>query len=68
MRLFISAIGPAAKAGLAVGDIVTAVAGRPLRKASEGTSAIHLHRPGESLSVSVLRDGAERRLELVLPP
>jgi S1-C subfamily serine protease len=60
--------GPAAKAGLAVGDIVTAVAGRPVRKASEGTSAIHLHRPGERLTLSVVRGGVERHLELVLPP
>ena len=59
---------PAAKAGLVVGDTVTAVAGRTLRKASDGTSAIYLHRPGERLPLSVLRDGVERHLELVLPP
>jgi S1-C subfamily serine protease len=60
--------GPAAKAGLAVGDIVTAVAGRPVRKASEATNGIHLHRPGERLSITVLRDEVELHLELVLPP
>lgn len=60
--------GPAAKAGLAVGDTVIAVAGRTLRKASDGTSAIYLHRPGERMTLSVLRDGVERHLELVLPP
>ena len=59
--------GPAAQAGLQAGDILTAVAGRPVAKPSEVTTAIQLHRPGDSLEVAYLREGAAARTVLKLP-
>ena len=60
--------GAAAKAGLQVGDLVTAIDGRPVRKVPEATSAIQLKRPGEAVELTVLRDGQPLTLRLVLDP
>ena len=66
--LLISAIapdGPAAKAGLLVGDIIVSVAG-------ERTSALHLLRHslaghiGQSVPVSLIRGGAVQELQVVV--
>ncbi len=58
----------AAEAGLQLGDIITAVAGRSVRKASDLTAGLYLQRPGGRFALEVLRDGAERSLDLLLPP
>ncbi len=60
--------GAAARAGLEVGDLVTAIDGRPVRKVPEATSAIQLKRPGEAVAVTVLRDGEPLTLRLILDP
>ena len=55
-------------AGLAEGDLVTAIAGRALRKASDATAAIQLQRPGDRVDLEVRRGGARQTLTLALPP
>lgn len=65
----IAAVAPGGggeQAGLRAGDIVTGIGGRPIRRASDVTSATQLFRPGDSIPVTVRRDGAELAVELVL--
>ena len=62
------AAGPAETAGLVPGDIITTVAGRPIHQASDITSALHLHRPGDAIAVSYSRDGEGHRTTLRLAP
>ena len=59
--------GAARRAGLEVGDVITALAGRGLRQVPDATAAIHLRRPGDSLEVALVRDGAPLTLTLTLP-
>lgn len=59
--------GAAERAGIEAGDVITAVGARPVRKASDVTSAFQLYRPGDRVAVTVARDGAERGFELELP-
>ncbi len=58
--------GAADRAGLEQGDIVTAVGDWRIRKASDVTAAVHLHRPGDGVELSLLRDGAAITATLVL--
>ena len=60
--------GAGEAAGLAEGDLVTAIAGRRMRKASDATAAIQLQRPGDRVALQVLRAGALETLALDLPP
>jgi len=60
--------GAADSAGIAAGDIVTTIAGRPVRDQADLLSAIHLHRPGDRIAVSLLRAGQRRDVTLVLAP
>ncbi len=57
----------AAGAGLRVGDIVSRVAERPVKRASDVTGALALARPGAQLKLEILRDGAPKRVVLDLP-
>ena len=59
--------GAAEAAGLSPGDLVTAVAGRAVGKASDVVAAVALHRPGDRLTLEVLRAGAALVFELALP-
>lgn len=59
--------GAAAAAGVAAGDVILRVGARQVRKASDVVSALQLTRPGERVSVTVLRGGAERDVEIELP-
>jgi S1-C subfamily serine protease len=54
--------GAAERAGLRIGDVITAVAGRAVRKASDVMAALHLHRPDETLKLRLLRDGGAMTL------
>jgi S1-C subfamily serine protease len=60
--------GAGEAAGLAEGDVVTAIAGRALRKASDATAAIQLQRPGDRVALEVRRGGEPLSLNLDLPP
>ncbi len=60
--------GAAAAAGLQAGDLLTGVAGRRIRKASDVSAAVQLQRPGDEVSLEVERAGEPLELTLILPP
>ena len=55
---------PAAKAGLKVGDIVTAVDGAKIASTHDLVRAIRKKKEGDSVSVSILRDRAAKTLSV----
>ena len=57
---------PAAKAGLKVGDVVTAFAGKTITSADELTAAVSAASAGQTVPVSVTRDGATKHLSVKL--
>jgi putative serine protease PepD len=58
--------GPAAKAGLKVGDVIVEVGGQRTAGADAVIAAIRLHQPGQRLSITVERDGAKHTLTVTL--
>ena len=64
----IRATGAAAAAGLAAGDVITAVSGRVIQRASDVTSAVQLHRPGDAIAIAFSRDGQPHTTTLHLAP
>ena len=58
--------GPAAKAGVAVGDILTAVDGESVRGTWDLTRRIRRHEDGDSVSLEVYRAGKARTLNATL--
>ena len=60
--------GGAFKAGIEVGDIVTAVGGRSVRRASDVASAMQMHRPGDAVEVAIVRAGAASKVNVTLGP
>ncbi|MEU6864592.1 trypsin-like peptidase domain-containing protein [Streptomyces sp. NPDC046876] len=58
--------GPAARAGIKGGDVITKVDGTRVHGGDELIIKIRSHRPGDPLALTVLRDGQERTLQLVL--
>jgi S1-C subfamily serine protease len=58
--------GDAERAGLRAGDVITAVAGRPARNVEGAMAGIHLHRPGDTLEIALIRDGMPGTLALTL--
>jgi S1-C subfamily serine protease len=53
----VAANGPAAKAGLKVGDCVLAVDGKAVKTALEFAAALFAVRPGAKVELTVQRDG-----------
>jgi aminopeptidase YwaD len=49
--------GPAAVAGLLGGDVIVAFDGRPVRNLYDLTDELRSHRPGDTVAITVLRDG-----------
>jgi putative serine protease PepD len=58
--------GPADKAGVQTGDVITQVDGRQVFDPSDISTAIGTHNPGDSVSVTVQRAGAELHLKVKL--
>jgi serine protease Do len=58
--------GPAAKAGLRSGDVISSVGTEPIKSANELTKKIHAMAPGSSTELNVLRQGQESRLSVTL--
>lgn len=58
--------GPAAKAGVQVGDIVTKVDGDTIASSRELVRAIRHRKPGETVEVSLLRNGAGRTVKITV--
>jgi len=58
--------GPAARAGLTAGDVVTAIDGEPIADPDDVARAIEDHEPGDTVTVTLRRGGAEREVEVTL--
>jgi putative serine protease PepD len=58
--------GPAADAGLAAGDVVTAIDGDAINDPDDVVEAIEDHEPGDRVAVTVTRGGAERTVDVTL--
>ena len=58
--------GPAAMAGIQAGDVVTALGEQEVRGSGDLLSALRRYVPGDRVEVTVLRDGAEERVNLRL--
>ncbi len=58
--------GPAAKAGLKIGDVITQVDGQPVKGADELIKKIQAIAPGSSVELATLRQGEERKLSVSL--
>lgn len=58
--------GPGAKAGIEPGDVITAIDGKRVHNGEELIVRIRAHRPGDTLQLTVKRDGKERAVELTL--
>ncbi len=58
--------GPAAGAGLQVGDVITAVDGTAVSTAAALQAEIDGHQPGDSVIVDYLRNGAHRTVTVTL--
>ena len=57
---------PAAVAGLEEGDIVTAVGDTKVNDGISLIVAIRSHQPGETIRLTVLRDGDEVKVDITL--
>jgi putative serine protease PepD len=53
---------PADKAGLKVGDVVTAIDGKPVESADDLTATVATYKPGDKATVAVTRDGSTKTL------
>ncbi|MFD3697362.1 trypsin-like peptidase domain-containing protein [Streptomyces sp. NPDC058646] len=58
--------GPGARAGIRPGDVITKVDGQRVHGGDELIIKIRAHRPGDRMTLTVLREGRERTLEVVL--
>jgi len=58
--------GPAAKAGIEAGDVITAVDGKPVRNARELARLIGGMAPNTSAKLTLLRKGSEKTVTLTL--
>ncbi|WP_172972015.1 serine protease [Roseibium aquae] len=59
--------GAASLAGVQTGDLVTAIAGRPVRHPRDAMSALALVRPGGEVVLDLWRDGRDRRVTVSFP-
>ena len=58
--------GPAEKAGLQPGDVITAVDGQPVATYEEFVVAIRSHAPGDQVTLTVKRDGQTQQVAVTL--
>ncbi|WP_455772215.1 S1C family serine protease [Streptomyces lydicus] len=58
--------GPGAKAGIRAGDVITEVDGAPVHSGEELIVKIRSHRPGDTLLLTLQRDGKQRSVRLTL--
>ncbi|MGW0772901.1 S1C family serine protease [Streptomyces sp. NPDC002835] len=62
----VSPNGPAAKAGLKPGDVITKFNGKPVDSGPTLISEIWTHKPGDEVALTYQRDGKSHEVELVL--
>jgi len=53
--------GPSDKAGIRPGDVLTAVAGQKISTVEELFAALRRHEPGETVTISYIREGDDQR-------
>ena len=58
--------GPAAAAGISVGDTVTGVGGQAIERPDDVSAAIENRRPGDKVDIKVTRGGDERTVSVTL--
>jgi serine protease Do len=58
--------GPAEKAGLKMGDIVTAIEGKPVTTGDELTMAVIARSPGSNVTLDIVRDGKPNKVNITL--
>lgn len=57
---------PAAKAGVQLGDVIVAVAGEEVTIELDLRNRIYFHKPGDQVTLDVLRDGKMMQIEVTL--
>jgi len=57
---------PAASAGIQPGDVITAVDGRPLDSESALAENLNQHKPGDSVTLTVIRNGQQQSIQVTL--
>ena len=62
----VSAGGPAASAGVQVGDVITSVGGKSVATPDDVAAAIQDKHPGESVAVQITRGGSAQTLNVTL--
>jgi thiol-disulfide isomerase/thioredoxin len=60
--------GPAERAGIKAGDVVTSVDGEPLAEASQIVSKLRAHHAGEKVHLVLARDGKDLALDVTMEP
>jgi putative serine protease PepD len=58
--------GPAASAGLQAGDVVTSLGGKAVSNSSALSSLVNEHKPGDTVTVTLTRDGQSKTLQVKL--
>jgi S1-C subfamily serine protease len=58
--------GPADRAGLRAGDVITSVSGKPVPDTAALAGTLAAREPGQRVAVTVVRDGQERTVQLTL--
>jgi serine protease Do len=57
---------PAASAGIQPGDVITAVDGQTLDSESALAQALNQHKPGDSITLTVIRNGQQQNISVTL--
>jgi serine protease Do len=63
----VDADSPASRAGIRAGDVITSIAGRPVRDAGDVTRAVRDAQGGATIDVRVVRDKKELDVKITLP-
>lgn len=58
--------GAAWKAGIREGDVLVAIDGRKMKSPSEVQAAVNAHKPGDVVSILIVRDGKEDEIDVQL--
>lgn len=58
--------GPAQKAGIKPGDIITAVDGKQINESTSLAALINEHKVGDKVTLTIMRDGKEQKINVTL--